>query len=59
MGGKTKELRITFSDHNFDLGNQFLINNESVRIANKAKLLGSTISDELKWNDHIHDICSD
>jgi hypothetical protein len=31
-GGKTKELRITFSDHNFDLGNQLLINNEPVRV---------------------------
>jgi hypothetical protein len=47
MGKKTKELRITFSDHNFDLGNQLLINNEPVRVVSKAKLLGITLSDDL------------
>ena len=52
-GEKTKELRITFSDHNFDLGNQLLINNEPVRVVSKAKILGITLSDDLKWNDHI------
>jgi hypothetical protein len=61
-GEKTKELRITFSDHNFDLGNQLLINNEPhvrvVRLVSKAKFLGFTLSDDLKWNDHIQDICS-
>ena len=31
-GKKTKELRISFSDHNIDLGNQFRINNEPVRV---------------------------
>ena len=55
---KTKELRISFSDHNFDLGNQLRINNEPVRVVQKAKLFGRTISDQLKWNYHINDICS-
>ena len=55
---KTKELRISFSDDNFDLGNQLMINNEPVRVVKKAKLLGLTFSDQLKWNDHINDICS-
>jgi hypothetical protein len=58
MGKKTKELRITFSDHDFDLGDQLLINNEHVRVVSKAKHLGITFSDDLKWNDHIQDICS-
>jgi hypothetical protein len=48
-GKKTKELRITISDHNFDLGNQLLINNEPVRVVSKAKLLGITLLDDLKW----------
>ena len=56
MEKKTKQLRITFSDHNFDLGNQLLINNEPhVRVVSKAKRLGITLSDDLKWNDHIQD----
>ena len=45
-GKRTKELRISFSDHNFDLGNQLIINNEPVRVIKKAKLLG------------LNDICS-
>ena len=57
-GKKTKELRISFSDHNFGLGNQLMINNESVGVVKKAKLLGLTISHQLKWNDYINDICS-
>ena len=57
-GKKTKELRISFSDHNFDLGNQLRINNEPVRVVQKAKLLCLNISDQLEWNDHINHICS-
>ena len=57
-GKKTKELRITFSNHNFDLGEQLLIANIPINVVRKAKLLGLTISDNLKWNDHIQDICS-
>ena len=57
-GKKTKELRITFSNHNFDLGEQLLIANTPINVVRKAKLLGLTISDNLKWNDHIQDICS-
>ena len=57
-GKKTKELRITFSNHNFDLGEQLLIANTPIKVARKAKILGLTISDNLKWNDHIQDICS-
>jgi hypothetical protein len=47
-GNITKEVRITFSDHNFDLGNQLLIDNEPVRVVSKAKLLGITLSVDLK-----------
>ena len=57
-GKKTKELRITFSNHNFDLGEQLLIANTPINVVRKAKLLGLTISDNLKWNYHIQDICS-
>ena len=57
-GKKTKELKNSFSDHNFNLGNQLRINNEPVRVVKKAKLLGLTISDQLKWNYHINDIFS-
>ena len=57
-GKKTKELRITFSNHNFDLGEQLLIANTPIKSVRKAKLLGLPISDNLKWNDHIWDICS-
>ena len=56
-GKKTKELRITFSNHNFDLGEQLSIANTPIKVVRKAKLLGLTISDNLKWNDHIQDIC--
>ena len=52
-GKNTKELRIPFSDHNFNLGNQLTINNKPARV-----VLGLTISDQLKWNDHINEICS-
>jgi hypothetical protein len=35
-----------------------LINNEPVKVVSKAKLLGITLSDHLKGNDNIQDICS-
>ena len=58
-GKKTNKLRMTFSNHNFDFGEQLLIANTPIKVVTNAKLLGLTISDNLKWNDHIQDICSE
>lgn len=53
---KCKELRISFSKS----GNGFepiIINNKNIEIVSSVKLLGLTISDDLKWNGHVLEIC--
>ena len=49
---KCKEIRIDFekNKHRFDPG---LINGKDLSVVENAKILGVTISNDLKWNDHI------
>ena len=54
---KTKELRVNFSacPPSFP---PIVINNQPVDIVKHVKLLGVTISDDLKWNSHVDVICT-
>ena len=52
---KTKELRINFSKQPLDPTN-LLVKQEPVVCVKTAKLLGVTISADLKWNCHINNI---
>ena len=53
---KCKELRISFSTLNksFD---PIIINNKNVEVVTVVKLLGVTLSNDLKWNSHIANTC--
>ena len=53
---KCKELRINFSsgESSFD---PIIINNKDIEVAHSVKLLGLTITDNLKWNNHIESVC--
>ena len=53
---KCKELRIGFSitKNDFD---PIIINNREIEVAPQVKLLGLTISNDLKWNSHVKNIC--
>ena len=53
---KCKELRIGFSTTkiNFD---PIIINVREIEVVPQAKLLGLTISNDLKWNSHVKNIC--
>lgn len=53
---KSKELRISFSTSNkfFD---PIIINNKNVEVITVEKLLGVTLSNDLKWNSHIANTC--
>ena len=53
--GKCKELRIGFSK----VINQFepiKIHNNPLGVVKSAKILGLTLSDDLKWNEHVQQI---
>ena len=49
---KCKEMRIDFkrNAHNFP---PILINGKKLSVSNSVKILGVTISSDLKWNEHI------
>ncbi|XP_028414030.1 uncharacterized protein LOC114537099 [Dendronephthya gigantea] len=53
---KCKELRISFSTvrESFD---PIIINDKNIEVVQCEKLLGLTISDNLKWNKHIETVC--
>ncbi len=54
--GKCKEFRIDFSKSN----NAFVpivINNKAIEVVPSVKLLGLTLTDNLKWNAHIMEVC--
>ena len=53
---KCKELRINFStgESSFD---PIIINNKDIEVVHSVKLLGLTITDNLKWNNHIESVC--
>ena len=53
---KCKELRINFStgESSFD---PIIINNIDIEVVHSVKLLGLTITDNLKWNNHIESVC--
>ena len=50
--GKCKEMRIDFkrNTHNFP---PIVISGKELSVSNSVKMLGVTISSDLKWNDHI------
>ena len=54
---KCKELRISFStgESSLDL---IIINNKDIEVVHSVKLLGLTITDNLKWNNHIESVCN-
>lgn len=49
---KCKEIIIDFKEnkHSFD---PIVINNKDLSVVENAKILGVTISNDLKWNDHV------
>ena len=53
---KCKEFRVDFSKPCRSL-QPILINNKSIDVVPSVKLLGLTISEDLKWNQHVMDIC--
>ena len=53
---KTKEMRVNFSSSSLSYP-PIVINNQTVNIVTHAKLLGVTISNDLKWNLHENAIC--
>ncbi len=53
---KCKELRIGFSTTKIDF-DPIIINDREIEVVPQAKLLGPTISNDLKWNSHVKNIC--
>ena len=53
---KTKEMYVCFSSQPVT-HQPITINDEAVSIVKHAKLLGVTISNDLKWNLHIDNVC--
>ena len=53
---KKSTLMIFNFSRKLDFSPKLNIDNKSVNIVSKSKILGLTISDSLKWNDHIDDI---
>ena len=53
---KTKEMRVNFSSSSLSYP-PIVINNQTVNIVTHAKLLGVTISNDLKWNLHVNAVC--
>ena len=52
---KCKELQISFS-RSADSFETVTINSKAIEVATNVKLLGLTISNNLKWNDHIENV---
>ncbi len=52
---KCKELHISFSRSSFEF-DAIVVNNKELKCVQKVKLLGVTLSDDLKWNAHIVEI---
>ena len=55
--GKCKELRIDFKQ-NRSIFSPISINKKQIEIVNEVKLLGMTLSSDLRWNSHVHNIIS-
>jgi hypothetical protein len=53
---KTKEMRVNFSSSSPSYP-PIVINNQTINIVTHAKVLGVTISNDLKWNLHVNAIC--
>jgi hypothetical protein len=53
---KTKEMRVNFSSSSPSYP-PIVINNQTVSIVTHAKLLGVTISNDLKWNLYVNTVC--
>ena len=53
---KCKEPRINFSTGVFSF-DPIIINNKDIEVVHSVKLLGLTITDNLKWNNHIESVC--
>ncbi len=53
---KCKEIRISFAPSTREF-QPITINGKNVELVTSVKLLGLTISDNLKWNSHISYIC--
>ena len=53
---KCKELRIDFRRKNNTDTNFLEANSKTFEIVNSAKILGVTVRNDLKWNDHINNI---
>ena len=55
---KCKELRISFAKNSQDNLDPIVVNNKNLEVIPTAKLLGLTISSNLKWNAHVSEIVS-
>ena len=55
---KCKELRISFAKNSQDNLDPIVVNNKNLEVIQTAKLLGLTISSNLKWNAHVSEIVS-
>ena len=55
---KCKELRISFANNSPDNLDPMVVNNKNLEVIPTAKLLGLTISSNLKWNAHVSEIVS-
>ena len=53
---KCKELRICFSTTKIDF-DPIIIDDKEIEVVRQAKLLGLTITNNLKWNSHVKNIC--
>ena len=53
--GKCKELRIRFN-RNTTQFHPILINGNPIEVVECAKILGLHVSNNLKWNNHVHEI---
>ena len=53
---KCKELHINFSTGESSF-NPIIINNKDIEVVHRVKLLGLTITDNLKRNNHIESVC--
>ena len=53
---KCKELRVSFARPHNNGFPPIVINNNSIEVVTCAKMLGLTISSDLKWNTHVHEV---
>ena len=52
---KCKELRISFARSN-RVFEPIKVNNKYIDCVSKAKILGVTVANDLKWNDHVDEV---